>query len=343
MTTCPPASALARFASGELDEVAAEHARACVTCRGLLEEQRDVRALAAGLAPPALSRSHRAALAAEVMARSDLAAPPDDEDIALPVRSRASFAIAGFAAVAAIAAILLSRGEREQPVAPAPPAPVAIAPPPVAPPAPRTIESASPPPAAPPKATVRGATADFAWRGSDEIVHLRDGALAVDAVDARPVQIVAGETRVAVARARADVKARRGVIQTVTVIAGSVEVVAAGKRHVIEAGMTWERPSEAKPVAPPPIDAPALALAAFRDGWTALREGRHRDAIAAFDRATDPVVAEDAAYWAAVATERAGDREAAADRFAAFAARFPHSPRATTASATADRLRAPSR
>jgi TolA-binding protein len=43
------------------------------------------------------------------------------------------------------------------------------------------------------------------------------------------------------------------------------------------------------------------------------------------------VVQEDAAYWAAVAASRAGDREAAHRRFADFLVRFPGSPRVVAA------------
>ncbi|MBL8621304.1 MAG: hypothetical protein JNK64_08375 [Myxococcales bacterium] len=89
----------------------------------------------------------------------------------------------------------------------------------------------------------------------------------------------------------------------------------------------------AAPPAPPPI-----GVAAFRAGWEALRAGQPLVARAHFDRAGDPAVAEDAAYWAAVASERAGDRLEAARRFRQFAQAFPASPRAADARAAAARL-----
>jgi len=76
-----------------------------------------------------------------------------------------------------------------------------------------------------------------------------------------------------------------------------------------------------------------VALVAFRTGWTALRAGRNADAIAAFDRATSPVVAEDAIYWAAIAARRAGDRAEAARRLRAFLAAYPTSPHVASARA----------
>ena len=84
----------------------------------------------------------------------------------------------------------------------------------------------------------------------------------------------------------------------------SADAIPAG----LPAGTVWRRealadPRPATPAVPPrpePVT-PTGAAAAFRNGWEALRAERYRDAIAAFDRASDPVVAEDAAYWAAAA------------------------------------------
>src|SRR5688500_1057629 len=45
------------------------------------------------------------------------------------------------------------------------------------------------------------------------------------------------------------------------------------------------------------IDVHESGVAAFRRGWEALRAQQYADAIGAFDRATDPAVAEDAAFW----------------------------------------------
>jgi hypothetical protein len=85
-------------------------------------------------------------------------------------------------------------------------------------------------------------------------------------------------------------------------------------------------------------DLRAESARAFQDGWAALHAGRDADAIAAFDRATDPSVAEDATYWAAVAAERAGNVSDAARRMREFLARYPGSPRVGAARAALDRL-----
>lgn len=125
------------------------------------------------------------------------------------------------------------------------------------------------------------------------------------------------------------VTARTGVLATVTVFAGSVELSSGARSQVVTAGTLWEAPAEA-----PRSDrsatlsaASAASLGEFRAGWTALRQRQFAAAIAAFDRATDPVVQEDAVYWAAIAASRMGDRGAARRRFAEFLTRFPESPR----------------
>src|SRR4030095_4227402 len=138
-----------------------------------------------------------------------------------------------------------------------------------------------------------------------------DGEVTIDARGARPVEIATVGTRVRIGDAKVAVVAKRGVVETVTVIAGTVEVTSHGRRQVIESGTIWERDRA--------VDA---AFDAFREGWTALRDGKYDAAIAAFDRAGDPAVAEDARYWAAVASERAGQKVEATRRFEEFLAKF---------------------
>ncbi|MEO7731514.1 MAG: hypothetical protein ABIY55_11115, partial [Kofleriaceae bacterium] len=154
-----------------------------------------------------------------------------------------------------------------------------------------------------------------------EVLELRNGTVTVDARNAREVEITMRGTTVHVEDAKICVGARAGVIGTVTVFAGSAEVTSRGKLVVVEAGMVWV----------PDAVGPSTALREFRAGWAALRDGNLRVAVDAFDRARDPVVAEDAAYWAGVAVERLGDRRDAARRFAGFVELLPGSPHADTA------------
>jgi len=89
-----------------------------------------------------------------------------------------------------------------------------------------------------------------------------------------------------------------------------------------------ERPARTESIDTVEASSPALrALTEFRTGWTELHADHFDAAIAHFDRATDPVVSEDATYWAAIACERAGKQDEAVARLRAFMTAFPKSPR----------------
>ncbi|MBI5487480.1 MAG: FecR domain-containing protein [Deltaproteobacteria bacterium] len=79
------------------------------------------------------------------------------------------------------------------------------------------------------------------------------------------------------------------------------------------------------------------AEAAFDEGWRALRDGDPAGAAEAFGRAaaagTGAPLAEDAAFWRAVALGRAGRDAEAAGALAIFLDRYPSSPRVGEASA----------
>lgn len=317
--SCASFEQLARAAT---DDRTLDHVAACARCAALLDEQRTIRALAQAIQPVRLSTDRRAELAAEVMAQADAV---------MPANRQGRFVIAAGVglALAALAIVLATRTGTVDvaglPVASDVPAirvPVAVTTPEMA-------------PALEPLAELRSIDADLVRDTTAErdVITLRGGNVSIDASNTRPVQIVAGRTRVAVVRARASVVARAGVIEQVAVFAGSVEVMTGTTRHVIVAGQTWDRLPE--PV--PPLQ-PASSLAAFREGWTQLRANNHAAAIAAFDRAIDPVVAEDAVYWAAIAAERLGNTADARRRFADFLARFPASPRSDAARTALVRL-----
>ncbi len=164
-------------------------------------------------------------------------------------------------------------------------------------------------------------------RASRDVVRLRGGELTVDSTGSRPVEIVNGTTSIAATKARFKVIAIKGVVSSVAVFAGSAEVTVDGHRVIVEAGTVWERDVSRDD-----------ALAAFRTGWTALRAGDNAAAIEAFDRATDATVAEDAAYWSAIASERVGDTAGAVRRYRELLSRFPATTRATEARAAIERL-----
>jgi hypothetical protein len=323
--SCPEPGRLAAAVTGE-DAAVLDHARDCLPCRAALVEQRQVITALRTLARPAMRPERRAELAAEVMAASDAPQPRWRGERVMAI-------VAGAVAAAAVAMIVLAMQTRH---AQAPSAPEITT---RDEPAIAFRNAARLPPvryAAPERARVIASGADYAraHEGEQDVVVLRDGELSVDATDREPVTIIAGDTRVVIAASRAKVVARRGVIVTTRVFAGTAEVTTNGRSQVIDAGAVWTREPEntAEPAAS------ADSIAAFRAGWEHLRAHRHPQAIASFDRATDPVVAEEAAFWGAIASERAGDADGAATRLRAFLERFPSSPRADDARAALVRV-----
>jgi hypothetical protein len=291
--SCPAIARIASAASGE-DEAAALHAETCARCSLLLDEQREVAALLHAMPGRRLSSLRRDEIAAEVMARADDLSPPSH-------RRHLAIAAGVLAAAAVLVLVMWSRRGRD---ADAPGAPALAAS--------ETGEVST-------RATTHEESVAPASEHPDSVVHVGDGTLHVEPT--AQGAIVGDGAQIALHAARADITAKAGVIVAARVFAGSVEITTGDRRIVISAGEEWT------------ADPKTEALAAFRDGWQALRDGRNADAIAAFDRATDPVVAEDAAYWAAIAAERAGQTDEAHRRFAAFVAAFPQSPRVAAARA----------
>ncbi len=331
MIACPAIEQLAAIASGEGDVATLAHATGCAKCAALLDDQATTRELVhAAPVPAALSAARRAELAATLLAAADTELDPP---------RRASWRIAGLVAlaVAAAAAIAIALIGHD-----APPA-VAVAQP----------------------ALVEGVPAIARMRlDGVERVTPGEGTIVVDAVHRTRLDVTVSDTRIAVTEAKVAVTTRRGVIQEIAVFAGSVELITRGDKITLERGMVWTRPTDdvavvaepdptpvrappppPKHVAPPPprpeLTAPVPEIAptplpdtgmgAFRVGWTELHAGDFAAAADAFDRATDAVIAEDAAYWAAIATLRAGDRAGAIRRLQVFLTRFPDSTRADDA------------
>ncbi len=324
---CPAPARLAAAASGA-DAAGIAHAADCPHCATNIAEQRDLVAHArAALPPPApLSDARRRALAAEVMAHADAASP------AVDARPRILVAV-GALAVAALALVVIEpHGPRDT----APELDVAS----IEPTQPITEQQTAaldPAPAderRPAELVSRGA--DFVREQRDwaDVITLRSGELAIDARDREPVTVIAGDTSVRIAKARVTVVARNNVIVTTHVFAGSAELTRGSRRQILSTGEIWTPPRQ-----PAEPTSPTASLDAFRTGWKALHAERYADAIAAFDRATDPVVLEDATFWAAIACERAGKPDEAARRLRSFIERFPASPRLDTARAALARVR----
>lgn len=316
--SCPANHRLAAASVGE-DIEAELHAETCETCRAELAAMASVVELARRAPVPKLTADRRAMLAAMVMAESDTAPS------APQVQPRRFARVAAVVALAAAAIVVVI-------VWPNRPAPsVASAPETAAPSSPRgTASSSAPRTAQPAPACVEAATettptpaptapADqvaVATRPPQPTTPLPDGRVTIDARNVAPVRVAAGDTAVQIAASKVEVTARSGVVAMVRVFAGSAEIVHSGQRVVVVAGDVWVRPTGS-------VD----AMRTFEQGWRALRATRYREAIAAFDRANHPVIAEDAAYWAAIAAGRAGARADAESRLHRFMLQFPKSKR----------------
>jgi hypothetical protein len=364
MSACPSVEQLAAAAAGE-ELRAAVHAETCVECASLLAQQRglrlfarqlevprlsplrraklalaydpvvEIRALAQRLAPPQLDADRRARLAAETLAIAD-SAPVHRPWLGI------GLGVAAAAALALIAWSTLRTGPERVAIqwpdhawalAHTPiihdavavtktPAPVID--PIVAAPAPRV--AAVPSHAA---ASVSGDDdADFTRddRNERDTVQLHDGTISIDARDRAPVAVAIGDTTIQVVNARVEIRAAHGLIVSAHSFAGSVERTSPESTAVITAGEVWT---------PPPAEA---SLAAFRVGWQALHDNHNADALVAFERANDPVIAEESAFWAAIAAQRAGDKDGATQRFKAFLDAYPQSPRADAARAALVKL-----
>jgi TolA-binding protein len=170
--------------------------------------------------------------------------------------------------------------------------------------------------------------ADFTRDDTNErdTVQLHDGTISIDARDRAPVAVAIGDTTIQVVNARVEIRAAHGVIVSAHSFAGSVERTSPESTAVITAGEVWTLP---------PAEA---SLAAFRVGWQALHDNHNAEALGAFERANDPVIAEESAFWAAIAAQRVGDKDGASQRFRAFLDAYPQSARADAARAALAKL-----
>jgi hypothetical protein len=357
VNNCPTVEQLAAAGAGEQAR-AAEHAESCAECASLLGQQREIRmlgrqletprlsplrraklalaydpvveirALAQQLDRPKLSDDRRARLAAETLAMAD-AAPARKPWLGIGL---------GLGAAAAIAVVAFSLDTSPKLVAVSWPvlhvpqrAPLAVTPTPardvvaVVVPAPATPVAH---PSSHAAASIHGDDdADYTRDGEDhDTVELKDGTISIDARDRAPVAVAIGDTTIQVNNARVEIRAAHGLIVSAHAFAGSVERTSPESTAVISAGEVWT---------PPPAEA---SLAAFRRGWQALHENHNAEALAAFERASDPVIAEESAFWAAIAAQRLGNKDDAAQRFKAFLDAYPQSTRAEAARAVLDKL-----
>jgi TolA-binding protein len=205
----------------------------------------------------------------------------------------------------------------------------------------------------------------------DDVLRLDDGTIVLEVAplpSGERFRVTTDDAEVEVRGTRFQVTASRGKLTQVTVASGRVEVRSAGGgRVVLDPGDEWvsgatsketreaeatgppiarpvrSRPArgaaESGPVAPAPAPAipPQTQRASFDRAWSVLRQGDAGRAAALFgevERASgDSDIAEDAHYWRAVATARAGDRPTARALFESFLVLFPASSRTGAAAA----------
>lgn len=300
--TCFDSAGIARAATLGDDH---PHLAECLPCRRRLAADRSTRDRLRAIPVPALEDSRRRELAAELLAIAQHPLPPR--------RHTAAWAMSIGALAAAVALLVYRPAPEELSVMPVFPSVEPIA----------TTSSSvahleAPPQLAAPRIEGSGATFRHVI-GDRDTIALYDGAIEVDTRNTRDADVTIGEAIVRVTDAAVKIRAQGRSIVSVQVIFNSAEVTANGKQVTIQRDAMWLAGPSAK----------QQSLAAFRDGWMALRAGRHREAMALFDRVTDPIVIEEATYWAAIAAQRSGDAELARTRLEAFARRFPSSPYAS--------------
>ncbi|MBP8809359.1 MAG: hypothetical protein KBG48_00640 [Kofleriaceae bacterium] len=321
--TCPSEARLAAAVAGE-DPEAATHAEGCRRCAAIVADGRAIRAALAALPSPSLRR--RAEVLAEVLAEAERETvtspavaprrPWRIGAVALGVAAMVTGAAAGVGAVRERVTARHGIAVEARRVAAAAPGP-----------APRG--GAMPRSRAP----VEVAPIDVA---PVEVPPVEVPPVDLPPVDLPPVDASAAAPPPAAPSSR---PAPPSGLRPPSSSTASPPRALPGPR--VEQAPSASPPSDLPSPADPslaPSSAPPTGVAAFQAGWEALRAGQPLVARAHFDRARDPAVAEDATYWAAVASERAGEPKDAARRYRSFAQAFPSSPRAADARAAAARL-----
>lgn len=298
MMRCLDAAELARLVTTGADE---PHLSECLPCRRRFEADVAARDALRVLPRPVLGAAHKRALAAELIARAQ--AEPDR-----PSRRTGWMAAAG--ALAAALALIAAWPSRVAAIAPA--APAATVAEDTAMSSAMVALTEAPPPAMAP--------------ARDTLVFA-EGTLVLDTRGSRPVDVRVGTTMVRVDDASVKIRARRRSIVSVQVIVGAARIDSAEQHVTLQRDSLWL----------PGPTAQQRSLTAFRDGWLALRAGKHREAMQLFDQVTDPVAREEASYWAAIAAKRSGDGALAAARLETFLREYPASEYAVELAGDRDR------
>ena len=307
-TRCLDAGALARLVTTGAEE---PHLTECLPCRRRFEADTAARAAIRELPTPVLRADHKRSLAAELIARAQAEPEP------APARRRWPIIASSIAALAAAAALVAAWPSRTAVVSPEAPETSATW---IAEDTAMSVAAVAQielPPAlsAPSLEASRGAVLSHAVGAERDTVVLTDGTLALDTRSSRGVDVRVGDTVVRVEDASVTIRAHKQAIVSVQVIVGAARIDGFDQHVTLQRDSIWL----------PGPTAQQRSLTAFRDGWLALRAGKHREAMALFDQVTDPVAREEASYWAAIAAQRSGDAALAAARLEKFLREYPAS------------------
>lgn len=302
---CLDAAQIAQAVTAEDDH---PHVAECVDCRRRMDLDRQTRDALRRLHAPRMLPSHRKEMAAELLARvQQLPAPASMR------RWRTSAVVVAATALAATVALVAAW--------PRDPAATSAALVFAAEETPTLHSSAvarfeAPPQLAAPTLEVSGGAVLSRRAGTDrDVLNLVDGVIELDTRTARNVDVHVGDALIRVDGAAVKITARKRTIISVQVVVGAARVISADQQVTLQRDSVWMPGPSAK----------QRSMSTFRDAWIALRAGNNREAMALFDRVTDPVAIEEAMYWAAVAAKRAGETDDASARFARFVQKFPAS------------------
>jgi TolA-binding protein len=312
---CPAFEELSSAFSGPANDRLAAHVRSCLECARVWSDLEKMRAAARAL--PVRVPEERAARALEAAlvdrVRND----------ATPARGHRRFAAAVIAAGVALAAGVGAVSLRA-PV-------VEVGAPPLEAPSVVIVEKEAPEPV-----IRRSAAAHYEER--DGSARLESGVLEIEVPPEQRFVLATGDAELTASAGSFSVEAENDRLMFVWVKAGSVELRLANTApRVLSVGERWSRPVRRRPraselEAPQPAPVLKTSEARFQSAWAALGAGANTEAAAELEQllreTPEHPLAEDAAYWRAIALIRGERWKEAEEALSALRARHPESLRA---------------
>jgi TolA-binding protein len=187
-------------------------------------------------------------------------------------------------------------------------------------------------PRAPPEPVIRPSGAAH-FRREAGAAHLESGALEIDVPAEQRFVLATGDAELTATAASFSVKAENDRLMFVSVTAGQVELkLGSAWPRILLVGERWaRRRPRATKIDPPPLPVLKTSDERFQAAWSALNAGANQEAAAELEHLLaeepDHPLAEDAAYWRAIALIRGERSNEAEEALTAFRARYPESPR----------------